>query len=245
VYDLFSNVVEAAAELNTDSEYKNNMETMRSRLLGPQIGKWGQLQEWMEDWDLQDDHHRHNSHLFALHPGRQISPITTPEWSKAALVSLNARGDYSTGWSTAWKINLFARLGLGNRSHKMIKMLLERCILENMFDTHPPFQIDGNFGYTSGIAEMLLQSHLKTENGYMLQLLPALPDDWATGEVKGLRARGGFVVDLKWENRKIISCTIKSNLGNELSLIYRNKKTTLSTKKGKIYNLAGYLELSK
>ena len=242
VYDLFSNVVEAASELNSDTSYKNKIDSMRNRLLGPQIGKWGQLQEWMEDWDSPNDKHRHNSHMFALHPGRQISPVTTPEWANAALVSLNARGDVSTGWSTAWKINLFARLGLGNRSHNMIKMLFKRCILENMFDTHPPFQIDGNFGYTAGVAEMLLQSHLKTDKGYLLQILPALPDAWSMGEVKGLRARGGFVVDMVWKNNLLTSITVKSLLGNDLKILYRNKEIQLLTKKGRTYNLLSKLQ---
>jgi len=235
VYDLFSNVVDAAAELNSDSDYKNKIETMRNRLLGPQIGKWGQLQEWMEDWDSPNDKHRHNSHMFGLHPGRQISPLTTPEWANAALVSLNARGDVSTGWSTAWKINLFARLGLGNRSYNMINMLFKKCILENMFDTHPPFQIDGNFGYTAGVAEMLLQSHIKTEKGYLLQLLPALPDAWANGEVKGLRTRGGFIVDLQWTNGKLKTCKITSLLGNNLNIIYQGKTDSQKTIQGKSY----------
>ncbi len=235
VHDLFSNVLDAANELKTDTEFKNKIEVMRGRLLGPQIGRWGQLQEWMDDVDNPNDHHRHNSHMFALHPGRQISPVTTPEWAKAVIVSLNARGDISTGWSTAWKINLFARLGEGNRAYKMINMLFGRCILENLFDTHPPFQIDGNFGYTAGVVEMLMQSHLKTEQGYLLQLLPALPDAWAAGEVKGLRARGGFVVDLQWANGKLKSCAIRSLLGNDVAILYGGKKIALKTKAGKTY----------
>jgi alpha-L-fucosidase 2 len=241
VHDLFSNVLDAANELKTDTEFKNKIEVMRGRLLGPQIGRWGQLQEWMDDVDDPNDHHRHNSHMFALHPGRQISPVTTPEWAKAVIVSLNARGDISTGWSTAWKINLFARLGEGNRAYKMINMLFGRCILENLFDTHPPFQIDGNFGYTAGVVEMLMQSHLKTEQGYLLQLLPALPDAWAAGEVKGLRARGGFVVDLQWGNGKMKSCTIRSLLGNDVAILYGGKKIALKTKAGKTYRVDAQL----
>jgi alpha-L-fucosidase 2 len=235
VYDLFTNNIEASTALDEDAPYRTEITVMRIKLLGPQIGKWGQLQEWMNDVDDSTDHHRHNSHLFAVHPGRQISPITTPELANAALVSLNARGDVSTGWSTAWKINLFARLGLGNRSYNMINMLFKKCILENMFDTHPPFQIDGNFGYTAGVAEMLLQSHLKTEKGYLLQLLPALPDAWPTGEVKGLRARGGFIVDMNWKNGKLKVCKIKSLLGNDIKIVYQGKTIIQQTNQGKTY----------
>lgn len=235
VYDLFSNCIEAAETLGEDAAFSKELTAKRNRLLGPQIGKWGQLQEWMEDVDRQDDHHRHNSHLFAVHPGRQISPLTTPEWAKAAMVSLNARGDVSTGWSTAWKINLFARLGQGNRSYDLIKQLFRQCIVENLFDTHPPFQMDGNFGYTAGVAEMLLQSHIKEGNYYILQLLPALPDAWKDGEVKGLRARGGFVVDMKWKAGKLVKCKVKSLLGNELKVVYGGKEFLTDTKSGKIY----------
>jgi alpha-L-fucosidase 2 len=237
VYDLFSNCMEAADALNTDDQYKKELTVKRNRLLGPQIGKWGQLQEWMQDVDLPDDHHRHNSHLFAVHPGRQISPLGTPEWARAAMVSLSARGDISTGWSTAWKINLFARLGQGNRSYDLIRQLFRQCIVENLFDTHPPFQMDGNFGYTSGVAEMLLQSQLKEGNHYILQLLPALPNAWLSGEVKGLRARGGFVVDMKWESGKLKFCSVKSLLGNDLKVNYGKKAVEMNTIAGKSYKV--------
>ena len=237
VYDLFSNCIEAAEALGEDATYSNELTARRNRLLGPQVGKWGQLQEWMEDVDLQDDHHRHNSHLFAVHPGRQISPLTTPEWAKAAMVSLNARGDVSTGWSTAWKINLFARLGEGNRSYDLIQQLFRQCIVENLFDTHPPFQMDGNFGYTAGVAEMLLQSHIKEGNHYILQLLPALPDAWKDGKVTGLRARGGFVVDMTWKNGKLVDCKVKSLLGNNLNVNYSGKSDQMSTVSGKSYQI--------
>jgi len=237
VYDLFSNCIEAAEALGEDAAYSNELTNKRNRMLGPQIGKWGQLQEWMEDVDRQDDHHRHNSHLFAVHPGRQISPLRTPEWAKAAMVSLNARGDVSTGWSTAWKINLFARLGQGNRSYDLIKQLFRQCIVENLFDTHPPFQMDGNFGYTAGVAEMLLQSHIKEGNHYILQLLPALPDAWKDGEVKGLRARGGFVIDMTWKNGKLVECKVKSLLGNNLNVNYSGKSDQMSTVSGKSYQI--------
>lgn len=243
VYDLFSNCIEAAEALGEDTAYRNELTAKRNRLLGPQIGKWGQLQEWMEDVDRQDDHHRHNSHLFAVHPGRQISPLKTPEWAKAAMVSLNARGDVSTGWSTAWKINLFARLGQGNRSYDLIRQLFRQCIVDNLFDTHPPFQMDGNFGYTAGVAEMLLQSHIKEGNHYILQVLPALPDAWKEGEVSGLRARGGFVVDMKWKAGKLVNCKVKSLLGNELKLEYGGKEFLMNTKPGEIYGFNSEIKI--
>jgi len=153
------------------------------------------------------------------------------------MVSLNARGDVSTGWSTAWKINLFARLAQGNRSYDLIRQLFRQCILENLFDTHPPFQMDGNFGYTSGVAEMLLQSHIKEGSSYIIQLLPALPDAWSSGEVKGLRARGGFVVDMSWKNGKLVASEIKSLLGNRLSVNYNGKAFSTDTKAGKTNNI--------
>jgi alpha-L-fucosidase 2 len=236
VYDLFSNCMDASAALGEDDAYRRKITEMRNKLLGPQIGKWGQLQEWMDDVDDPNDHHRHHSHMFAVHPGRQISPLNTPEWANAALVSLNGRGA-SNGWSTAWKINLFARFGLGNRSHDMIDLLFKKSILENLFDTYPPFQIDGNFGYTAGVAEMLLQSHLKTEDSQILQLLPALPDAWPTGEVKGLRARGGFVVDMKWKDGAIVSCKLKSFLGNSAELKYKNKTVKIEPVVNKTYEI--------
>jgi alpha-L-fucosidase 2 len=242
VFDLFSNCIEASETLHEDKEFSRYLKAKRDSLLGPQIGRWGQLQEWMEDVDDPNNKHRHNSHLFAVHPGRQISPLTTPEWAKAALTSLNARGDVSTGWSTAWKINLFARLGQGNRSYDLIRQLFRQCILENMFDTHPPFQIDGNFGYTAGVAEMLLQSHIREGNHYVLQLLPALPDTWKDGEVKGLRARGSFVVDMKWENGKLTGCQIKSLLGNELKVKYNGKTKQTETIAGKTIQISDLLK---
>jgi alpha-L-fucosidase 2 len=228
--DLFTNCIRAAEILVVDEDFRKQAAATRARLAPNQIGAAGQLQEWLEDWDMQapEIHHRHVSHLYGLYPSDQIHVRTTPDLAAAARKSLEIRGDEATGWGIGWRLNLWARLHDGEHAYKILTMLLrsERTY-PNMFDAHPPFQIDGNFGGTSGIAEMLLQSCAGE-----IELLPALPKAWPNGSVKGLRARGGFELDVQWKDSKLVNVTVRSLAGGSCRLRYGAFTRDLNLAKG-------------
>ncbi|MBP1615465.1 MAG: Alpha-L-fucosidase [Bacteroidetes bacterium] len=225
VNELYANVIEAARILGIDSNYRRRLENARKQLPPLQISKEGYLMEWLEDYKETDIHHRHVSHLYGLHPGNQISLTKTPELAEACRSTLNRRGDEGTGWSRAWKINFWARLGDGNRAYKLFKSLLTPAYapetpnqrgggtFPNLFCSHPPFQMDGNWGGTSGIGEMLLQS----QDGF-IDFLPALPESWKEGSFQGIKVRGGAIVNLYWKDGQAASATIKATEGNNFKI---------------------------
>jgi alpha-L-fucosidase 2 len=245
---LFGNCMEAADILGVDQDFRNQLAEMRQRIAPNQIGRYGQLQEWLEDRDDPEEKHRHVSHLWGLHPGNEIHP-GTPELFAAAKQSLIFRGDGGTGWSLGWKINFWARLLDGDHAYRMIRNQLTLVqddgttqyqhggTYPNLFDAHPPFQIDGNFGGTAGIAEMLLQS----QRG-RLDLLPALPAAWPSGNVSGLKSRGNFVVDMSWKAGKLTSVAVYSGSGLPCKVQYGDLLREFPTEAGNRYILGPDLE---
>ncbi len=245
IRNLFANTIEAAEILGVDAEFIEIVKEKRAKIAPNLIGKHGQLQEWLLDQDDPENEHRHVSHLWGLHPGNEIHPTTTPALAEACKVTLSHRGDGGTGWSRAWKINFWARLLDGDHSFLLLRNLMVPSITQglemkdkgglylNLFDAHPPFQIDGNFGATSGITEMLLQSHLRDENGdYFQDILPALPSALSNGSISGILGRGAFEISIEWENEALISIEVKSLAGNKLNLRYNGKLISQETTKG-------------
>lgn len=241
IREVFSHTIKAATVLKADDEFKTKLETALAKLYPYQIGKKGNLQEWYHDWEDREPQHRHQSHLFGLHPGHQITPDKTPDLAQACRKALEIRGDETTGWSKGWRINLWARLWDGNHAYKMYRELLKYVepdekqtnyqrgggTYPNLFDAHPPFQIDGNFGGTAAIIEMLLQSGEDE-----IRLLPALPDAWSEGEAKGICARGGFEIDLAWKNNSLSELLVSSKTGGSSTLVYKNKTLVITLKAG-------------
>ena len=242
ICELFDMVIKASDILSKNTPEIEEIKTAKSRLAGPQIGLGGQFMEWKDEITMDltgDGQHRHTNHLLWLHPGSQIIPGRSPQedlYVEAMKETLNTRGDGGTGWSKAWKINFWARLRDGNRSHKLVQEILKESTLKNLFDTHPPFQIDGNFGSTAGMTEMLVQSQ-----GDCIEILPALPDAWSTGRFKGIKARGNFEIDAEWSDGKVTFLKITSGSGNNCVIKCNGKTLSLETTVGNSYDLSNEL----
>ena len=230
IREILLDCINAAQILQTDADEVSKWQDILNKLAPYKIGRYGQLMEWSRDIDDPNDQHRHVNHLFGLHPGHTISPLTTPELAQASRVVLEHRGDGATGWSMGWKLNQWARLHDGNHSYVLYGNLLKNGTADNLWDVHPPFQIDGNFGGTAGVTEMLLQSHAGC-----IDLLPSLPDAWADGNISGLRARGNFGVDIDWKNGKLRQATITSGSGEQCTVRYGQQSMQFLTKRGKTY----------
>lgn len=232
VREILTDAIEASKVLGRDAKERQEWENALKHIAPYKTGRYGQLMEWSRDIDDPKDEHRHVNHLFGLHPGHTISPVTTPDLAKASRVVLEHRGDGATGWSMGWKLNQWARLHDGNHAYKLYGNLLKNGTLDNLWDTHAPFQIDGNLGGTAGVTEMLLQSHM----GF-LHLLPALPDAWKEGSVEGLRARGNFLVNLTWRGGKLVQATVVSQSGEPCKVHYDGKTLNFNTQRGKSYTI--------
>lgn len=232
VREILLDAIQASCVLEVDANERKEWENVLEKLVPYRIGRYGQLLEWSSDIDDPKDEHRHVNHLFGLHPGHTISPVTTPELAQAARVVLEHRGDGATGWSMGWKLNQWARLQDGNHAYKLYGNLLKNGTLDNLWDTHAPFQIDGNFGGTAGVTEMLLQSHM----GF-IQLLPALPDAWRNGSITGICAKGNFEVSISWKEGKLEKATFLSKSGAPCKVKYGDDELMFKTTKGKIYEV--------
>ena len=232
VREILLDAIEASKVLGVDSRERKHWQEVLAHLVPYKIGRYGQLLEWSKDIDDPNDKHRHVNHLFGLHPGRTLSPVTTPELAKAARIVLEHRGDGATGWSMGWKLNQWARLQDGNHAYTLFGNLLKNGTLDNLWDAHAPFQIDGNFGGTAGVTEMLLQSHM----GF-IQLLPALPDAWKDGLVSGLCAKGNFEVSISWKNNRLDEAILVSKAGTPCTVRYGDKTLSFKTVKGKTYKV--------
>ena len=251
IRESFEQTIRASEILDVDADFREKLKAALDRLYPYQVGKKGNLQEWYHDWEDADPKHRHQTHLFGLHPGGHISPEKTPALAAASKVSLEIKGDETTGWSKGWRINLWARLLDGDRAYKMYRELLSfvepdgiRATYDkgggtypNLLDAHPPFQIDGNFGGAAGMIEMLMQSHLGR-----IDILPALPTDLPAGSVKGLKARGGFEVAFSWKDGALTALEILSLDGQVCKINYKGKSVEFPTQVNELYSLNSELE---